>query len=49
MNDVRDIINFTNDSYYKDVSLSNFKMHLIGYWRLQIILIVTSICIKVLK
>ena len=31
MNDVRDIINFTNDSYYKDVSLSNFKMHLISY------------------
>ena len=28
----------------KDVSLSNLKMHLIGCWCLQIILIVTTIC-----
>ena len=42
-----DILDFLQHDAYKDVSLitkSNLKMHLIGCWRSQIILIATSIC-----
>ena len=42
-----DILEILQHDAYKDVSLitkSNLKMHLIGCWRSQIILIVTSIC-----